>query len=273
MIRVQNLHFSYSGAPVYDGANFVVGQNQKVGLVGPNGAGKSTLFKLLLGEEFPNAGKIEISGEIGFVPQEVKHDPILQESQTTRDYIDAHHSKEDYELQIMLSALELSHLDLYQMPQSLSGGQKTKLALARALIKEPDVLLLDEPTNFMDIVGKKWVMDFLSTYPKTLLMVSHDLALMDNAINKVIVVNTFTHLIEEYSGTYSAYIKLKGERDALLKRQIINEQKHIKHMEEAIQKMAGRKTEKGVRQRIQLKKRVERLKANLPEMPKELKKI
>lgn len=273
MIRVQNLHFSYSGAPVFDGAEFVVGQNQRVGLVGPNGAGKSTLFKLLLGKESESEGKIEVSGNVGFVPQEVKKDDILQKSTTIREYIDPDNTKEDYELQTILNGLELSHIDLYAMPKVLSGGQKTKLALARVLIVEPDVLLLDEPTNFLDTQGKKWVMKFLSSYPKTLLLVSHDLSLMDQAIDKVIVIDPFTYKIKEYTGTYTQYKRLKAEHDVLLKRKFINEQKHIKRIKKAIEGMAGRKSEKGVRQRIQLQKRVEKMEANLPEMPKELAKI
>lgn len=273
MIRVRNISFTYTGVPVFDKASFTVGQNQKVGLVGPNGAGKSTLFKLLLNEEESREGKIEVSGKIGFVPQEVKHDPLLQESKTIREYIDKENIKDDYELQNILSGLELGHINLYKMPKDLSGGQKTKLALARSLITEPNILLLDEPTNFLDPQGKQWVMQFLSNYPKTLLLVSHDLDLMDEAIDKVVVINTFTHKFEEYKGNYTMYKKLKAQADNLLNRKISNEQQRIKHMKEAIQKMAGRKTEKGVKQRIQLKKRMEILQENLPEVPQELKKI
>ncbi len=273
MIRVRNISFSYTGAPVYSGASFTVGQGQKAGFVGPNGAGKSTLFKLLLGEEMPSDGKIEITGIVGFVPQEVKRDEILQNSPTIKAYIDPENKKEEFELKEILTGLELSHLDLEASPQDLSGGQKTKLALARAFIEQPDVLLLDEPTNFLDTDGKKWVMHFLSSYPKTLLLVSHDLSLLDRYIDKVIVVNPFTHGFEEYSGTYSDYKRLKKEADELLRRNILKEQKHIAHMEEAVEKARANKSKKGVRQRVALSRRLERMKENLPEMPKELRKI
>jgi len=273
MIRVRDISFSYTGSPVYQRASFTLGQGQKAGFVGPNGAGKSTLFKLLLGIESPNEGKIEITGTIGFVPQEVKKDAVLQESKTIKEYIDPEKKKENFELMEILTGLELSHLSLSQSPKELSGGQKTKLALARAFIQQPDVLLLDEPTNFLDTDGKKWVMHFLSTYPKTLLMVSHDLSLLDRYIDKVIVVNPFTHGFEEYTGTYSDYKRLKKEADALLKRNILKQQKHITHMEEAVEKARANKSKKGVRQRVALSRRLERMKENLPEMPKELQKI
>src|SRR5260221_1807374 len=167
----------------------------------------------------------------------------------------------------------MSYINMYEKPKLLSGGQKTKLALLRALIAEPDALILDEPTNFMDTQGKEWVMHFLSTYPKTLLLVSHDLELIDNAIDKVLAIDTFKHTIEEYKGNFTLYKKMKKEKDAFLTRQILKEQKHIAHMEEAVLKRAGNKSKKGVRQKITLKHRVERLKENLPEMPKELRAI
>jgi ATP-binding cassette subfamily F protein 3 len=155
----------------------------------------------------------------------------------------------------------------------MSGGQKTKFALARALIAEPDVLILDEPTNFMDSAGKAWVMDFLSTYPKTLLLVSHDLSLIDNSIDKVLAIDPQKHTVEEYKGNFTLYKRIKKEKDELLKRQIVKEQKHIAQMEEAVLKMAGNKSKKGVRQKMNLKHRVERMKEKLPEMPKELRAI
>ncbi len=273
MVTVSNVQFSYIGEPMYIGVNFRIGKGQKVGLVGPNGAGKSTLFKLLLGEEAPSGGDIAIAGSIGHVPQEVSHDIHLEEAKTVREYIDPHNNREDVEILDMLSGFEMPYVDIYQKPQQMSGGQKTKFALARALLSEPDVLILDEPTNFMDTAGKQWVMNFLSTYPKTLLLVSHDLELIDNSIDKVLAIDPFKHTIEEYKGNFTLYKRIKKEKDEFLKRQILKEQKHIAHMEEAVLKMAGNKSKKGVRQKMALKHRVERMKEKLPEMPKELRKI
>ena len=264
--------FSWSDKPLFDGVSFTVGKNQKVGLVGSNGSGKTTLLNLLIKKETPKEGIIEVLGSISIVPQEIRHDEEMDKSGTIRNYIDRENEKQDFELKRMLSGLELD-VNLQDVPQDLSGGQKTKLALAKALIVEPDILLLDEPTNFMDAPGKRWVTEFLSKYPKTLVLISHDLKLMDKAIDKVLAVNPQTKKIEEYKGNYTKAMKLKAEKDALTKRKVIAEKKHIKRMEEGLKKLWRHSSGKGVRQRVQLQKRIEKAKEKLPDLPQEVRRI
>jgi len=273
MISGKNLSYSYGKEPIFKGTSFFVAKNSKVGLVGANGSGKSTLFKLIIGEEYPDEGKIETSGQIISVPQEVKRDEKMEKAETIHDYLDPKNVKEDYELLKIISRLELAHLSLDDAPQFLSGGQKTKLAIARALIFEPDILLLDEPTNFLDTEGKKWVMNFLSKYAKTLIIISHDLNLLDKNITKILEVNTQSKQIEEYTGNYTDYLRLKGDKDALLVRQIHVQERHIVQMKKGWLKISHVKSEKGVRQRINLEKRIEKMENNLPDMPMEAKKI
>lgn len=273
MIKVTNLTFSYGEKPLFDGASFTVAGGQRVGLVGPNGSGKTTLFKLLTQKEQPGGGKIEILGNFSWVPQEVKDDQELEESASIRSYLNKAVRRKDFELKKMLGGIGLSSLSLNSKPNKLSGGEKTKLALARALLSEPEILLLDEPTNFMDLDGKKWVIDFLSRYQKTLILVSHDLKLMGKAIDKVLYLNQHTKKIDEYKGNYTKFTKLKAEKEALLKRQIVTEQKRIKRMEESVRKLYRHTSKKGVRQRIILQRRVERAKQGLPGLPKEIRRI
>lgn len=256
MIKATNLAYSYTDIPLYSNGSFSVGKGMKVGLVGPNGAGKSTLFKLITKQDIPDEGSLEIDGTIGYVPQEVKHDIEMEAASSIRSYIDPNTQHEEYMLRTMLDGLELQDLELDSKPQRLSGGQKTRLALARALLREPEVLLLDEPTNFLDIEGKKWVMQFLSKYPHSVLVVSHDLKLMNNAIDKVVAINPTTRTIEEYKGNYTDFLRLKKERDEMLRRQITNEAKHIATMKKSLRKMDRFTSEKGVRVRTQLKKNV-----------------
>ena len=270
MIKAQDIVFSYGEKPLFKGVSFSVPKNHKVGLVGPNGAGKSTLFKLILGKESVSGGKIFSQGVIGYVPQEVKRDEDLDKALSILEYLDPDGKREPHEIKVLLSGLEAEDIDLAKKPQNLSGGQKTKLALARALIKEPDILLLDEPTNFMDIGGRSFVMKFLENYPKTLIVVSHDLGLMDNAIDKVLFINTQKKRIDEYTGNYSKFIRLKKEAEERLKREVVAKEKHIKRMEKGLLKMARFTSEKGVRQRTLLKRRIEKEKTNLPEMPREI---
>jgi len=268
VIQVKNLTFAHL-RPIFTDVSFTVGDDQIIGIAGPNGAGKSTLFKLLMREEHPKEGEIIIDGSVVLVPQEIKYDPILEKSLTIREYLDEHYVKDDREIISMLHGLEMNDIDLYGDPHGLSGGQKTKLAIIRALLLEPDILLLDEPTNFLDTKGKAWVSKFLSTYPKTLLLVSHDLELMDSSIDKVIAINPAKAQIEEYKGNYTQFLKLKAQHDALLTRQIVNETKHVKRMEKSLVGLMSRKSEKGVRQRVQLQKRIARIKEALPPLPKE----
>jgi ATP-binding cassette subfamily F protein 3 len=273
MIKATNLSYSYGITHVFDSMSFSIGENVKVGLVGPNGAGKSTLFRLISKKDTPDAGAITTIGTVEEVPQEVKNDIILESSKTVKEYIDKTNKKEEYELKTILNGLELDEISLDQSPVHLSGGQKTRLAICRALINEADILLLDEPTNFLDTEGKKWVMNFLKNYPKTLIVISHDLKLLDSAIDKILAINTFTKKIDEYTGNYSKYLKLKEEKEARLKREIISEQKHIKQMEAGLIKMARFTSDKGVRQRMNLKRRIAKAKENLPPLPQEVRVI
>jgi ATP-binding cassette, subfamily F, member 3 len=273
MIKVSGVTFSWGDKPLFDKVSFAVAKGQKVGLVGPNGSGKTTLLNLITRKETPKEGKIETSGSVGIVLQEIGQDPDMEKAKTVRDYIVGESGKPDFELKKMLSGLEIGDVGLDGHPQSFSGGQKTKLALAKALTSEPDILLLDEPTNFMDAPGKIWVSDFLSKYSKTLVLISHDLNLIDRAIDKVLAINPTTGKIEEYKGNFTKAMKLKAEHDELTKRKYLAETKHIKNMEEGLKKLYKYTSKKGVRARVMLERRIERLKENLPELPQEVRKI
>src|SRR5258708_1281814 len=231
----------------------------------------------------------------------------MEKEKRVEEYGEPENIYEDHKIKKLFAGLEIK-LELDSSPQKLSGGQKTKLALAKALLSEPDILLLDEPTNFMDIAGKKWVMNFLSRYTKTVLVISHDLELMNYAIDKILSVNplnktideykgNYSHYclaflqcifllfkffilgiitfktIDEYKGNYSQYKKLKEQKDALQKRQAIMGQKQVKRMEEAVLHAMSFRTEKGVRARVQLQRRLVKMKENLPELPAEVRKI
>lgn len=263
---MHNLSFSYNSRQIFDDVSFSIQDGQKVGLIGPNGAGKSTLLKILCQQVEPDRGKIEIIGSIGSVPQEIKHDPIMESSENIREYLDPESIRHDYELFRIISGVELSELDLQSSPKKLSGGQKTRLALARALLFEPDILLLDEPTNFLDIEGKKWVMNFLSNYPNTLILISHDLALLDNDIDKILFVDSSKSQVEEYKGNYTQALTRRSEQEGLLRKQVHVESRSIQRLEEAIKKV-------GVKQRIALQNRVVKMKEKLPDLPPEIRSI
>lgn len=265
-IRATDLSFSYGEKPLLIEANFRIEDGQKVGLVGENGTGKSTLLKLFRGEEYPDEGSLHVNGTMELVPQEVKRDPVLDKAKTVMEYVNPDGEKHEYEIRKLFSGLGIGEIDLGSKPQDYSGGVKTKLALARALFKEPDILLLDEPTNFMDIEGKKWVMGLLAQYPKTLILISHDLSLMDKAIDRVIYINKHKHIIEEYRGNYSQYKRLQKEAEIRFKKEVVGQQKVISKLEHAIKVI-------GVEARIVMQRRIARLKEVLPELPPEIRSI
>src|SRR5438045_4323703 len=138
---------------------------------------------------------------------------------------------------------------------TLSGGQKTKLALARLLFQAPDLLLLDEPTNFLDVEATAWLMDFLERYQGALLIISHDLDLLDRSINKILRLNEFTHKLEEYKGNYSSYIKLAGDALALMERTRTQQERDITRLRKTSEKLRGYGATR-VSQRIAVDKRI-----------------
>ncbi|CAN5118115.1 ABC-F family ATP-binding cassette domain-containing protein [soil metagenome] len=269
MILAKNISYGYARLPIYNESSFSILKGEKIALVGPNGAGKSTLFKLLMKEEEVTGGNLQIIGKVGYVPQEIKHDPLLESATDIHTYIDPEFKKQPYELMIMLASLEVN-ATLEDTPKELSGGQRTKLALLRAIIEEPDILLLDEPTNFLDTEGKRWIMEFLSEYPNTLIVISHDISLLDRHIEKVIAINPMSKKIEEYKGNYSKYVKLKGNNEETLKKQVENDQKEISRMKKSLLKMARMSSEKGARARASVQTRIDRMTDALPELPREI---
>lgn len=273
MIQVRDISFNYIGEDLYKSASFSLPKNKKAGLVGLNGAGKSTLFQLLLRNEWPDEGKIRIEGSVELVPQEVKRDPVQDKAASVREYLNLARPHKDRYLSQMLDKMEMNNVSLDDRPRDLSGGQKTKLALLFAVFKEPDILLLDEPTNFLDTAGKKWVMHFLSQYKKSLLVVSHDLDLLDKHIDKVVYINKQTKKFEEYTGTYSKFKKLKSDRDQHLTKYIQNQQQKLKRMQKSVDKLRRSNVEKVIRQRVQLEKRMQKITDTLPELPQEIVRI
>lgn len=266
-LQVKNISFSYADEPLLTGVSFAVYHTQKVGLVGVNGAGKSTLLRLIRGIVHPDEGHILMQGTLGYVPQEVKYDEVLESAETVSSYVNPDHKVGEHDILKMCAGFGISDIDLTTKPSTFSGGVKTKLAIMRALIIEPDLLLLDEPTNFMDQEGKKWIMNLFARYPKALLLISHDLALMDTAIDSVLYVNPHTKTVEVYTGNYTSFRTQQKQAEDLLKRTVMIQSKKIKKMEESLIKVARYTSAKGQRVKTRLRHKLEDAKAKLPSLP------
>jgi ATPase subunit of ABC transporter with duplicated ATPase domains len=166
----------------------------------------------------------------------------------------------------LLTGLNLGGITLDRQVQTLSGGQKTKLALARLLFQAPDLLLLDEPTNFLDVDATDWLMDFLARYRGALLLISHDIDLLDTSITKILRLNEFSHKLEEYRGTYSSYLTLTGDALALIEKTKAQQEREIARLRKTSQKLRSYGATR-VSQRIAMDRRIAALEKSKPQLP------
>src|SRR5438270_4254038 len=201
------------------------------------------------------------------LPILLKHFEQAQDTLDRLGYYDA-----DARAEQLLAGLNLDGVTLDRQVSTLSGGQKTKLALARLLFQAPDLLLLDEPTNFLDVEATAWLMDFLERYQGALLIISHDLDLLDRSINKILRLNEFTHKLEEYKGNYSSYIKLAGDALALMERTKTQQEREITRLRKTSEKLRGYGATR-VSQRIAMDKRIATLETSKPNLPQNSRRI
>ena len=245
IVSAEQLSHAFNDHWLFRNLTFGLQQGQRVALVGINGAGKSTLLKLLAEKIKPTEGKVVKEKDIRF--GYLEQDPQFEAGQSISDFIFSMDNRSqqiireyeelleqenpdvdeinrlteelsnleawEYEHQIktILGRLDIHHLD--QKIDTLSGGQRKRLSLAKLLIDEPDVYVIDEPTNHLDIDTIEWLESFLTTGGKTILMVTHDRYFLDNVCNEIIELengNVYT-----YKGKYAYYLEKKAEQDAI----------------------------------------------------------
>ena len=211
--------------------------------------------------------KIAEAANDAALPILLKHFEQAQDTLDRLGYYDA-----DARAEQLLAGLNLGGVTLDRQVSTLSGGQKTKLALARLLFQAPDLLLLDEPTNFLDVEATAWLMDFLESYQGALLIISHDLDLLDRSISKILRLNEFTHKLEEYKGNYSSYIKLAGDALALMERTRTQQEREITRLRKTSEKLRGYGATR-VSQRIAVDKRIATLEVSKPILPQTSRRI
>jgi ATP-binding cassette subfamily F protein 3 len=191
----------------------------------------------------------------------LEHFALAQEALERLGYYEA-----DARCEELIAGLNIGGVTLDRQVSTLSGGQKTKLALVRLLFQSPALLLLDEPTNFLDVEATGWLMEFLQDYNGALLIISHDLDLLDHSINKVLRLNEFTHQLEEYRGTYSNYLTVTGDALALMERTKKLQEREIERLRKTSQRLRGYGATR-VKQRIAVDKRIATLEESMPQLP------
>lgn len=286
----------------------------KVGLVGRNGAGKTSLFKVLGGESEAAGGSVARKGGFGYLPQDPRIAGIY-DGRTAISHVLSGRSIDDDQMRIEKLRIEMeadpsernvarfsraeeefalkggyaaesearsiaaglgmsgSRLDL---PVGvLSGGERRRVELARILFAGSDVLLLDEPTNHLDVDAKNWLLNFLRQYRGALLVISHDLELLDEAITRVLHLDRENEdgvgEVVEYRGTYSQYRRARAEDEARRAKKALLQAKEIDRLQTVVDRFGAKATKASMAHSIE--KRIDRLQANKVSAPTATRKI
>jgi ATP-binding cassette subfamily F protein 3 len=244
MLTAHHISKSYLIEPVLKDISFSINAGERVGLIGPNGCGKTTLLRILAGLEQSDEGVVlgTIPGlRIGYLRQGYEPDPglsmadLLNRMEETPTKLEIEidrlakklandsgnlelqnaydqtlqrmkHTSEQVQPDAILYAFGLDEISPEQKVHTLSGGQKTRLALALVLLTKPNLLLLDEPTNHLDIQMLEWLESWLQRFPGAALIVSHDRTFLDHTVSRILDLDAESHGMREYSGNYSSYV-------------------------------------------------------------------
>ncbi len=296
-IRVQKLEKSFGVHSIFKDVSFELRRGERLGLIGANGAGKSTLLKCLIGEEEYDGGVFVISeGEsIGYLQQEITYADTVTLRQTITDawqdvlrceqqlketakslqgpapspelmnrYAQLQERFEwlgGYEYEAMsrkiVRGLGFDETDMDRPVQDFSGGQKTRINLAKALVRRPDYLFLDEPTNHLDMDMLEWLESYLLSYGGGVLIVSHDRYFLDKVATGILELDHGA--VTKYKGNYSRYAEQHAQRRKAEESAYEKQQEHIRETEEYIRKYKAGIKSKQARGRQSQLNRLERL--------------
>lgn len=309
VLQVRNLSVEVGARMVVNDATFAVMPRDKVGLVGRNGAGKTSLFKVLGGAAEPKAGTITRGGAFGYLPQDpriagafdgrtaVSHilssrgidDDItrleklriaMEERADEQNIARFTKAQDDFERKGGYAAnsearaiaaglgLKADRLDLQL--GVLSGGERRRVELCRILYGGSETLLLDEPTNHLDVDAKTWMLAFLRGYKGALLVISHDLELLDEAITRVLHLDRPSEAdagtIVEYRGTYSQYLRAREADEARAVKMATQQSKEIDRLQRVVDRFGAKASKASMAKSIE--KRIDRLDADRVHAPR-----
>ncbi|MGN0703169.1 MAG: ATP-binding cassette domain-containing protein [Lentihominibacter sp.] len=293
VVSAKDLTKAYGTDVILDKVSFHINKGERVGIVGVNGAGKTTLLRMLTGQLPCESGDFFISGntQIGYLEQDGGFDSektVIEEVSS----IFSHFPQMEKEMQELLAGVEKTHderlLEKYdalhekfkdmggytykseitgilssmaftessfdKKISTLSGGEKTRLALACLLLRKPDILFLDEPTNHLDIGTLKWLEQYLKAYKGTIVLVSHDRYFLDQTVNRIFEVDN--HKLNIYEGNYTFYAAERRKRREAEIRAYEKQKKEIDRQEEMIRRFKQRGTEKLAKRAASREKRL-----------------
>ena len=301
MITAHHLHVRAGARVLVEDASFRIGPGDKVGLVGRNGAGKTTMTKILAGEGQAAGGEVTRTGEVGYLPQDPRtgdltvlaRDRILSarglddvvrrlrraehemgsEDDAARDKAMRRYAQADAELHAaggfaaeseaaqIASSLGLPDRVLGQPIQTLSGGQRRRVELARILFSGAETLLLDEPTNHLDADSIVWLREFLKSHKGGLVVISHDVALLEQTVTKVFHLDANRAEVDVYNVGWKAYLQQRETDERRRRRERANAEKKAGALMAQADKMRAKATKAVAAQNMA--RRAERLLSGL----------
>ena len=292
MIVLDDISLRIAGRLLLDHASVALPETARVGVVGRNGTGKTTLFKALMGELELESGTVRLPSRarIGRVAQEAPSGPdsllervlaadteraaLLQDRETTTDpmrmgeiearLIDINAHSAPARAARILAGLGFDEAAQARPCSEFSGGWRMRVALAALLFTEPDLLLLDEPTNYLDLEGTLWLQDYLASYPRTVILISHDRDLLDTSVDHIL--HFSGGKLNLYRGNFTQFDRQRRERALLDQKARKKQEAHRAHMEAFIARFRAKATKaRQAQSRIKALARMEPLAAEVNE--------
>jgi len=233
MLNIEAISKSFGDQTLLDHTGLQINSGERVGLVGRNGHGKTTLLNMISGTDFPDEGTISYpSGyRIGFLAQKIAFtkDRVIDEAMLGLLENEKDHK---WKAEKIIAGLGFMEEDFLKNPNEFSGGFQVRLNLAKVLVSEPDLLILDEPTNYLDITSIRWISQFLISWPREVLLVTHDRGFMDNVVTHIAGIHR--HKIKKIKGNTAKYYLQVAQDEEVYEKTRQNEEKRTKEIEQFI---------------------------------------
>ncbi len=215
ILNAQGLSKRFGAVPIFDGISFVICERDRIGLIGPNGSGKSTLLRVLAGLMSPDSGEVALRKRtrLSYVEQESQFPAGLSIREIIQIALKQTQVPEsEWEARIGETLGRTGFEDFEQEAAALSGGWRKRLAIAQALVQQPDILLLDEPTNHLDLAGIEWLEELLQRAPFASVIVSHDRYFLENVATEMVELSRiYPEGFLRTNGNYSTFLEKKEE--------------------------------------------------------------
>ena len=239
MIQIENLTKSFGRQILFEEIGFQINSRERIGLVGRNGHGKTTLLRLISGEEKPDAGGVIIpkNYRLGYVRQTIAftEPTVLEEGAKELPESEKDHF---WKAEKILAGLGFTPSDMGRSPHEFSGGYQVRLNLAKVLVSEPDLLMLDEPTNYLDIASIRWVERFLQSWPREVLLVTHDRSFMDAVVTHTLGVHR--KKVKKIPGNTEKYYAQIAQEEEIYEKTRLKDERRRKDVEQFIRRFRAK---------------------------------